>query len=83
MGDKDPKHFKDTCLSVANKINPLKSKFIGANQATFINKEIQQTVMDRSKLRKKVLKNTFVSDKRAYSKQRNKYVCLLRKNKKA
>ena len=43
----------ETCLSVVNKIAPLKSRFIRANHAPFINKEIQQAVTVRSKLRKK------------------------------
>ena len=80
--DKDLKHFKETCLSVVNTIAPLKSRFIRANQASFINKEIQRAVMIRSKLRKKILKSRSKSDKKAYNKQRNKCVTLLRKTKK-
>ena len=68
------KHFKETCLSVVNTIAPLKSRFIRANQAPFINKEIQRGVMVRSKLRKKFLKSRSESDKKAYNKQRNKCV---------
>ena len=49
-------------------------------QATFINKEIQRV---RWKLRKKFLKSRSESDKKAYNKQRNKCVSLLRKTKKA
>ena len=56
ISDKDLKHFKETCQSVVNTIAPLKSWFIRANQALFINKEIQRDVMVRSKLRKKFLK---------------------------
>ena len=66
--DKDLKHFKETCLSVVNRIAPLKSSFIRANQASFINKEIQRTVMVRSKLRKQFLKSRSESDKKAYNK---------------
>ena len=80
--DKDLKHFKETCLSVVNTIAPLKSRFIRANQAPFIDKEIQRAVMVRSKLRKKILKSRSKSDKKAYNKQRNKCVTLLRKTKK-
>ena len=81
--DKALKHFKETCLSVVNTIAPLKSRFIQANQAPFINKEIQRAVMVRSKLRKKFLKSRSESDKKPYNKQRNKSVNLLRKTKKA
>ena len=64
ISDKDLKHFKETCLSVVNTIAPLKSRFIRANQAPFINKEIQRGVMVRSKLRKKFLKSRSKSGKK-------------------
>ena len=79
----DLKHFKETCLSDINKIAPLKSGFIRANQALFINREIQRPVMVKSKLRKKFLKSKPKSDREACNKQRNKCVSLLRKIKKA
>ena len=53
ISDKDLKHFKETCLSVLNTNAPLKSRFIWANQASFLNKEIQRAVMVRSKQGKK------------------------------
>ena len=83
ISDKDLKHFKETYLSAVNKIAPLKSRFIRAKQAPFINKEIQRVVMVRSKLRKKLLKSRSKIKKKAYNKQRNKCVSLLRKTKKA
>ena len=83
ISDKGFKHLKETGLSVLNTLAPLKSRFIRANQAPFINKEIQRGVMVRSKLRKKFLKSRSESDKKAYNKQRNKCVSLLRKTKKA
>ena len=58
ISDKDPKHFKETCLSFVNTIAPLKNKFVRANQTPFINKEIQQAVTMRSKLRKNTSKVT-------------------------
>ena len=83
ISDKDLKHFKETCLSVVNTIAPLKSRFIRANQAPFINKEIQRGVMIRSNLRQKFYKSRSESDKKTYNKQKNKCVSLLRKTKKA
>ena len=83
ISEKDLKHFKETCLSVVNTIGLLKSRFIRANQAPFINKEVQRGVTVRSKLRKKFLKSRSESDKKAYNKQRSKFVSLLRKTKKA
>ena len=83
ISDKGLKHFRETCLPVVNTIAPLKSRFIRANQAPFINKEIQLAVMVRSKLRKKFLKCRSKSDKKANNKQRNKRVRLLRKTKRS
>ena len=83
LSDKDLKHFKETCMLVVNIIAPLKSRFIQANQAPFINKEIQRAAVVRSKLRKKFLKSKSVSYKKASNKKRNKYISLLRKTKKA
>ena len=83
ISNKDLKHFKETFLSVVNTTAPLKNRFIRANQAPFINKEFQRAVMVRSKLRNKFHKSRSVSDKKAYNKQRNKCISLLRKTKKA
>ena len=65
ISDKGLKHFKETCLSVLNTIAPLKSRFIRANQAPFINREIHRGAMVRSKLRKKFLKSRSESDKKS------------------
>ena len=65
ISDKGLKHFKETCLSVLNIIAPLKSRFIRANKAPFINKEIHRGAMVRSKLRKKFLKSRSESDKKS------------------
>ena len=56
ISDKGLKHFKETCLSVVNTIAPLRNRSIRANQAPFINKEIQGGVMVTSKLRKTFVK---------------------------
>ena len=79
--DKGLEHFKKTSLSAVNTIDPLKSRFRQANQAPFINKEIQWGVIVRSKLWKQFLKSRSESDKKAWNKQRNKCVSLLRKTK--
>ena len=59
----------------------LKSRFIRANQALFINKEFLRAVMIRSKLRKKILSRSVI-DKKACNKQGNKCVSLSRKTQK-
>ena len=75
ISDKDLKHFKETCLSVVNTIASLKSRFIRANQAPFINKEIQRAVMIRTKLKKKSLKaDPKVTKKRTMNKEINALV---------
>ena len=74
--------FQKTCLSALNKLAPLKKKYIRANQAPFFNKELQQAIMCRSKLRNKFLKQRSVNNKKAYNKQRNFCTNLLRKTKK-
>ena len=83
ISDKGLNYFKETFVSDLNTIAPLKNRFIRANQAPFINKETQGGVMVRPKLRKKFLKSRSESDKKAYNKQRNKCVSLLRKTRKA
>ena len=65
ISDKDLKYFKETFLLVVNTIAPLKSRFIWANQAPSINKEIQRGVMATPKLRKKFLKSRSESGKNA------------------
>ena len=82
LSNRDLKHFKETCLSFLNTTAPLKSRFINANWAPLINKEIQQAVMVRLKLRKKFLKSRSLSDKKANNNQRNNCVSFLRKTKK-
>ena len=78
ISDRDLRHFKEICLPVLNTI------VLRANQTSFINKESQRAVMVvRSKLRKKLLKSRSVSDKKAYNKQKNKWISLLRKTEKA
>ena len=68
INDKGLKHFKETFLSVVNTTAPLKSRFVRANQAAFINDGVQRGVKVRSKLRKKLPKSRSESDKKAFNK---------------
>ena len=61
---KDLKYFKGNSMPVLKTIASLKSRFIRANQAPFINKEAQRAAMVGSKLRKKILKSRSVSEKK-------------------
>ena len=48
-----------------------------ANQAPFINKTINEEIMERSRLRNKFLRTKSDIDKKAYNKQRNLCVSLI------
>ena len=73
--------FLNACLGALNSQAPIKQKYIRANQAPFMNKELNKAVMDRSRLRNKYLINRTEENKRAYNKQRNYVVSLVRKSK--
>ena len=60
---------------------PLKTRYVRANQQNFMDKELSQAIMVRSKLRNKYLKSKFEIDKQRYNKQRNRCVKLLRHKK--
>ena len=49
--DDSLERFQDTFFTVLNSIAPLKSEFMRANQTPLMNKELQQTIMIRSRLR--------------------------------
>ena len=57
---------------------PIKKSYIRANQGPFMNKALQKTVMTRSRLRNKFLKNETV-----YKKQRNYCVSYFREERKS
>ena len=60
---------------------PVKKKCIRANQKNFIDKELNQEIMVRSKLRNKFLKLITGENRLAYAKQRNACVKLLQQKK--
>ena len=73
--------FKDlqyTLQRVLDKHAPLKKRYVRANQQNFMDKELNQAIMVRSKLRNKYLKSKSETDKQRYNKQRNYCVKLLR-----
>ena len=75
------KGFQKTCLTVLHSMASMKGKFTRANQTSFMNKELQQAIMIKSKFRDNFLKSRSLSDKNAYNKQGNASVSLLRKRK--
>ena len=61
---------------------PIKQWYVRANQAPFINKTINKEIMKRSRLRNKFLNTKSDIDRKAYNKQRNLCVSLIRREKK-
>ena len=51
------KTFKDTVFWIFNKHVPMKRKYIPANEAPFMKKELHKAIMKRSRLRNRFLKN--------------------------
>ena len=61
---------------------PTKKRYARANQAPYMNKKLSKEIMKRSRLRNKFLNTRSDLDRKAYKKQRNYVVSLLRKAKK-
>ena len=74
--------IKQIFIDVLDKLAPVKHKYVRANQAPFMNKTLNKSVMDRSRLKNKYLKNNTQENWLAYKKQRNSCVSLFRKEKK-
>ena len=75
-------HFLNIFIEILNKHAPIKKKYLRANQGEFMSKELNKTIMTRSRLRNKYLKEKSADSKLAYEKQRNYCVNLLRRTKK-
>ena len=60
---------------------PTKKRYARANQAPYMNKKLSKEIMKRSRLRNKFLNARSDLDGKAYNKQRNYVVSLLRKEK--
>ena len=73
--------FKETVNTILEKHAPTKKKYVRANQAPFITKTLSKEIMKRSRLRNKFLNTKSDIDRKAYNKQRNYVVSLLRKAK--
>ena len=67
----DPEGFMKTVFHIFNKHAPIKRKYIRANEAPFMTKDLHKAIMKRSKLRKKFLKSRNLSDRKTYTSQRN------------
>ena len=74
--------FKAILNQAIQKHAPIKQRYVRANQPPFINKTINKEIMKRSRLRNKFLNTKSDIDRKAYNKQRNLCVSLIRWEKK-
>ena len=63
--------FLRTFLKILDKHAPMKKKYLRANHASFMTKEVRKAIMIRSKLRNKFLKDENEQSRNDYRKQRN------------
>ena len=73
--------FENLFMCILNEHGPMKKRYIGANNAPFMNKELCKAIMTRSRLRNIFLKLKTNASREAYKIQRNYCVKLLRKTK--
>ena len=78
----DLKTFKEIVFSLLNKHAPMKRKYVRANEAPFMKKELYKAIMRRSKLRNQFLKNKNEINRKKYKVQRNYCKKLLKTTKK-
>ena len=76
------KGFSKCLFNIFKKFCTPQKKYVGAKQASFMNKELKNAIMVRSKLRNKFLKSRSEEDLKVYNKKRIKCVKLLKKKKK-
>ena len=74
--------FLRKCKIALDSRTPLKYKYLRSNHSPFMNKDISKATMDCTRLRHKFLRSRSIEDRKAYNKQRNYCVSLIRKIKK-
>ena len=74
--------FENLVLHNLDKMAPMKQKHIRGNQFPFMNKDIHQAIMNRTRLRNRSLKEPTPMNRVAYKKQSNQCFSLMRENKK-
>ena len=74
--------FKAALNEAIQRHVPIKQRYVRANQGPFINKTINKEIMKRSRLRNKFLNTKSDIDRKAYNKQSNLCVSLIRREKK-
>ena len=74
--------FKTALDKAIQRHAPIKKRYVRTNQAIFINKKINKEIMKRSRLKNKFLNAKSDIGRKAYNKQRNLCVSLIRSEKK-
>ena len=74
--------FHLAVVETLDRLAPLKKKHVRSNQKDFMDKELNQAVMHRSKLKNKYIKFNTDENRRSYKKQKNFCVNLFRRKKK-
>ena len=67
----DLRTFKETVFNIFNKYAPIKRKYVRANEAPFMTKELHKAIMKRSRLRNKFLKDGTENNQKNFKHQRN------------
>ena len=75
--------FEEIIVSLLNVYAPLKKKYLRANHASFVTKELRKVIMKRTRLKNIYLKQRTEATKVAHSQQRNKCVSILKKSKRS
>ena len=79
----DLRTFKETVFNIFNKYAPIKRKYVRANEAPFMTKELHKAIMKRSRLRNNFLKDRTENNQKNLKHQRNFCEKLLRTTKKS
>ena len=61
--------FENLVLHTLDKMAPIKQKYIRGNQSPFINRGVHKTIMTRTRLRNRLLKEASPKNRLAYEKQ--------------
>ena len=69
--EKDYFHFELTFLKVLENHAPMKKKILRANDKPYMTKVLRKTIMRRSELKSKYLKNKSDESLKAFKKQKN------------
>ena len=74
-------NFVQTNMKLINRLAPIKQRYIRSNQQPFINKSVAKAIMNRSRVRNRFWKNPSEENRKAYNRQRNYCVNLIRREK--